>query len=77
MAKEIKEEFLDEIDKFMLETLSKSKKPISTYQLAKKTKLSWSTINSHCYKLKSLSAVDGRVEPARIGSRKKVLWWVA
>lgn len=67
-------EMLDEIDKLIIDTLKKHKK-LTTYQLAKQTKLSWSTVNSHCYKLKSMDAVDGKMEPARVGSRKKVIWW--
>ncbi len=66
-------DMLDEIDKLILDILKKNKQ-LTTYKLAKKAKLSWSTVNSHCYKLKSLNKADGKAEPARVGSRKKVIW---
>ncbi|NOQ55252.1 MAG: HTH domain-containing protein [Nanohaloarchaea archaeon] len=75
MAKEEIREMMDEIDQLIEEKLKEAGKPVSTYALAKVTELSWSTINAHCYKLKSMGIIDGRMESAKIGQRKKLLWW--
>lgn len=54
--------------------LEGSKEPLSTYEIAKKANLSWSTVNVHCYKLKGENVVSPKLEVADIGSGKKVLW---
>ena len=69
-------DMIDEIDELIELTLKKNAEPLSTYQLAKDTGLSWSTINAHCYKLKSMNIVKGKLEVAKIGQRKKLIWWV-
>ncbi|MEA3229987.1 MAG: winged helix-turn-helix domain-containing protein [archaeon] len=76
MVKDDIREMMDEIDELIESTLETAGKPVSTYQLAKDTGLSWSTVNAHCYKMKSMGIVDGKFEVARIGQRKKLLWWV-
>ena len=75
MAKNDMREMMDEIDELIESVLKKAGKPQSTYQVAKDTGLSWSTINVHCYKLKSMGVLGGRLETAKIGQRKKLLWW--
>ena len=56
--------------------LNESKEPLSTYELAKKAKISWSTANTHCYKLKDQGILDGRLEVAEVGSGRKMLWFM-
>ncbi len=75
MTKDGTREMMDEIDELIESTLKKAGKPQSTYQIAKDTGLSWSTINAHCYKLKSMRIIGGKLEVAKIGQRKKLLWW--
>lgn len=75
MAKDEMREMMDEIDELIESTLKKAGNPLSTYQVAKDTGLSWSTINAHCYKLKSMGIIGGKLEVAKIGQRKKLLWW--
>jgi len=48
---------------------------LSTYEIAKRLKISWSTANIHCYKLKSENKIKGNTEKAEIGDGKKMLWW--
>ncbi len=76
MIKEDAKDMMDDIDELIVSTLGQKDEPMSTYKIAKQTGLSWSTINTHCYKLKSLHVIDGRLEAAKIGQRKKLLWWV-
>lgn len=75
MTKNEMREMMDEIDELIESTLKKAGNPMSTYQVAKDTGLSWSTINAHCYKLKSMGIIGGKLEVAKIGQRKKLLWW--
>ena len=75
MTKDEMREMMDEIDELIESTLKKAGKPQSTYKIAKDTGLSWSTINAHCYKLKSMGIIGGKLEVAKIGQRKKLLWW--
>ncbi|MBN2014253.1 MAG: hypothetical protein JW778_03645 [Candidatus Altiarchaeota archaeon] len=64
---------LSPIDKVIVNTIRGKKKPVSTYKLAKETKLSWSTVNSHCYKLKSFGVLDMLSKETPFG-QKKMLW---
>jgi predicted transcriptional regulator len=64
---------IDRIDELIIGLLNKSGKPVSTYKIAKETKLAWSTINIHCYKLKSLGLMDETTQVSHIG-QKKVMW---
>ncbi|MEA3255716.1 MAG: hypothetical protein U9Q22_07785 [Candidatus Altiarchaeota archaeon] len=61
------------IDRLIVITLKSRGKPLSTYELAKETKISWSTANTHCYKLKSVGLVDRRSVRSHFG-QKKVFW---
>ena len=67
---------LSDVDKRILELLKSSKKPLSTYQIAKMAKITWPTANSHCYKLKSMNKIESRQEKSKFGSREKVVWWI-
>lgn len=73
MKREIK---LGKVEKLVFDTIKKAKNPISTYELAKKAKVSWSTANTHCYKLKSLGLIDSKNEEIKIGS-KRIVWWIS
>ncbi|MCK5698571.1 MAG: hypothetical protein KAH93_01900 [Candidatus Aenigmarchaeota archaeon] len=64
------------IDALTERILKTSKQPLSTYQIAKQAKISWSTANIHCYKLKSEGKIDGKMEKAEVGSGKKMIWWI-
>ena len=66
---------LSEIDKKILELLKKAKKPLSTYQVAKKSNVTWPTAISHCYKLKSLGLIKSKYEKSKFGSKEKMVWW--
>ena len=52
------------------------KNSLSTYTIAKEVGLSWSTANIHCYKLKGEGKIDGKVEHAKVGANKKMMWWM-
>ena len=64
------------IDALTQKILKTSNLPLSTYQIAKQAKISWSTANIHCYKLKSEGKIDGKMEKAEVGSGKKMIWWI-
>ncbi|RLG13605.1 MAG: hypothetical protein DRN71_04495 [Candidatus Nanohalarchaeota archaeon] len=64
------------IDALTQKILKTSNLPLSTYQIAKQAKISWSTANIHCYKLKSEGKIDGKMEKAEVGSGKKMVWWI-
>ncbi|HDN83491.1 MAG TPA: HTH domain-containing protein [Candidatus Altiarchaeales archaeon] len=67
------EEDITPIDRLILTTLKSSKKPLTTYKIAKKTKLSWSTANTHCYKLKSMGLLEMNKVKNRVG-QIKIFW---
>ena len=66
---------LDKVDKLVRDALKKSVQPISTYDIAKKLKVSWSTANIHCYKLKAYGYIDSKEDEVKIGV-KRVVWWL-
>ncbi|VVB52457.1 Uncharacterised protein [uncultured archaeon] len=67
---------LSEVDKVILDGLKASANPKSTYVIAKESKISWSTANSHCYKLKSMGIIKSAVGKSKAGSGKKMMWWL-
>ncbi|MBN2251846.1 MAG: hypothetical protein JW724_07220 [Candidatus Altiarchaeota archaeon] len=67
------EDELMEIDRAILVAIRSSKEPLSTYGIAKGANISWSTANSHCYKLKSLGLISARKQQSRFG-QSKILW---
>ena len=67
---------LSEIDKKILEILKKTKKPLSTYQIAKRASVTWPTAISHCYKLKSLDLIESKYEKSKFGPKEKMVWWI-
>ena len=60
----------------ILSVLKEAGAPVSTYELAKKIGISWSTANTHCYKLKDSGFLDSTVIIPKIGASKKVLWFL-
>ncbi len=64
------------IDELTLKVLKDSKRPMTTYEIAKKLGISWSTANIHCHKLKAEGKLISKEEPARLGVGKRVLWWL-
>lgn len=71
MSKEIKG-----VEEAIVELLKKEGKPLSTYQIAKKIGVSWSTANTYCYKLKDKGVIKGEEKIARVGMNKKMVWWL-
>ncbi len=61
-------------DKEIVNLLKKAPK-LSTYQIAKKLNISWSTANIHCYKLKMVGKIDGSPEDSKFGMGEKMIWW--
>lgn len=66
----------NEVDRLIVELLKKEKKPLSTYQIAKKTGISWGTVHTHCYKLKDMKVIKGEEKITRVGTNKKMVWWL-
>ncbi len=63
------------IEILIIKTLKGNREPLSTYSIAKLLGVSWSTVNAHCYKLKSTGTIDGRMESSQLG-QKKVVWYL-
>ncbi len=63
-------------DKDIVDLLKKSSDPISTYQIAKDLKISWSTANLHCFKLKSFGKIEGDFKDSKFGQGMKMVWWI-
>ncbi len=64
------------VSEMILKILKESSEPVSTYELAKKLGISWSTANTHCYKLKDAGKIDNKLIVPKIGAGKKVLWFL-
>jgi len=64
---------LDRIDELIVDILTKSDKPLTTYKLAKKANVAWSTVNIHCYKMKSMGLLSEKYINPEHG-RKKIIW---
>lgn len=66
---------LDRVDKIIQGLLKSRKVPLSTYDIAKKAKISWATANIHCYKLMAFGVLNCKNEEVKIGM-KRVVWWL-
>ncbi len=66
---------MSKTDDLIKSVLARSKRPFSTYEIAKIAGISWSTANMHCYKLKSEGIADCKEEEGKTGA-KKVIWWL-
>ena len=62
------------VDRLIRDVLKKEKS-LSTYEIAKKIGISWSTANSHCYKLKAFGVIDCKDEETKLGMRR-IVWWL-
>lgn len=56
--------------------LRNSQRPLSTYEIAKRARMSWSTANMHLFKLMAFGVVHGLEEDSSVGTGKKMVWWV-
>ena len=65
-----------DISKLITKLLTKNKERMTTYEIAHRVKVSWSTANIHCYKLKSEGKINGKLEKAEVGLGKKMVWWI-
>lgn len=61
-----------EIKTLILNLLKKGE--LSTYEIAKVLKISWSTANVHLYMLKSENKIKKRESLKKIGSGKTIYW---
>lgn len=61
-------------DKLAKKILKESDKPISTYELAKRAKISWSTANMHLFKLMAFGVITGEEEETNVGPGRKMMW---
>ena len=68
-------EGLDKIDGLITAVLKKSKRPLSTYEITKQVKISWGTVTSHCYKLKTLGIITSETTPYKT-TLKRIQWWL-
>ena len=66
---------LNKVDELILDVIKKSDHHLSTYEISKIAKISWSTTNTHCYKLKSYGFIDGENKEVKIGM-KRMIWWL-
>ncbi len=64
---------LSRIDELIMDILTKSNKPLTTYKIAKEAKLSWATVNIHCYKLMSYDILKNETFDIGAG-QKRILW---
>ena len=68
---------LDRIDEVVVEVLGKSDKPLTIYKIAKEAKVSWATVNIHCYKLKSQGVIVENVFDIGGVGQKRAFWSLA
>ena len=65
---------INKSDEKILKVLRESHEPLSTYEIAKKTDLSWSTANIHLKDLQIKGMVKNKEDA--IKNKKRVVWWV-
>lgn len=62
------------VEEAIVKLLKEEKKGLTTYQIAKRLGISWSTANTYCYKLKDKGKIRGEEKLARVGLSKKMVW---
>jgi len=69
---------IDKILIILLKNAAKKKIKLSTYELAKKSGVSWSTVRLHCYKIKTDKTKNLTNEVVKLnkGNGTKTLWWI-
>jgi predicted transcriptional regulator len=65
---------LSEIDEKIIKILRESPEPLSTYEIAKKINISWSTANVHLKDLQLKELVKSREDMVK--SKRRIVWWV-
>jgi len=65
---------LSQMDEDILKILRESSGPLSTYEIAKKIDISWSTANIHLKDLQIKEMVKSKEE--MIKSKKRMVWWI-
>ena len=65
---------ITETDEKILKVLREHKDPLSTYEIAKKTNISWSTANIHLKDLQLKKMVKSREDTVK--SKRRIIWWV-
>ena len=65
---------LDRTDNLIKGVIKTAKSPLSTYEIAKKSGVSWATANIHCYKMMALGFLDCKNQEVKIGM-KRMIWW--
>lgn len=68
---------LDRIDEIVVDVLGRSEKPLTIYKIAKEAKISWATVNVHCYKLKSAGILVENVCETGVPGQKRTFWSLA
>lgn len=63
-----------DIDETILKILRESHEPLSTYDIAKRLDISWSTANVHLKDLLLKNLVKSKEE--MIKSKRRVVWWI-
>ncbi len=63
-----------DIDETILKMLRESREPLSTYDIAKRLNISWSTANIHLKDLLLKDMVKSKEE--MIKSKRRVVWWI-
>ena len=65
----------DHIDKRIIEVLTESKEALTTYMLAKRVGVSWSTTQLHCYALEGRGKVEHDWDNlSNLSYMKRQLW---
>lgn len=65
---------ISEIDEKIIKILRESPEPLSTYEIAKKINISWSTANVHLKDLQLGEMVKSREDMVK--SKRRIIWWV-
>jgi len=65
---------VSELDERIIKILRESTEPLSTYEIAKKLNVSWSTANVHLKDLLLKELVKSKEEMVK--SKRRVIWWV-
>jgi len=65
---------LSETDKDIIESLTKEKDPITTYEVAKRIDVSWATASSHLKDLQIKGLVKSEEKESK--GKKSRVWWI-
>jgi len=65
---------ISEMDQNILKILRESSEPLSTYEIAKKANVSWSTANIHLKDLLIKGIIKSKEDSVK--SKKRIVWWI-